>query len=198
MTEPKNVLSVDTLRQRAMALLGRREYSLAELRQKLRPFASDGKRLEAVLADLVARDWQSDARFAESWVRSHAPRQGVLRLQQDLRQRGVSAEVIAAALAPLAASLEGAEDPVAPAHARPAPLPAARSVEVPPQQDAVPLFAPVPNQSEAARATAVWQKKFTAAPATPQERSKQFRFLMSRGFSASVSNEVITKASKIG
>ena len=75
MTEPKNVLSVDTLRQRAMALLGRREYSLAELRQKLRPFASDGKRLEAVLADLVARDWQSDARFAESWVRSHAPRQ---------------------------------------------------------------------------------------------------------------------------
>ncbi len=193
MTEPKNVLSVDTLRQRAMALLGRREYSLAELRQKLRPFASDGKRLEAVLADLVARDWQSDARFAESWVRSHAPRQGVLRLQQDLRQRGVSAEVIAAALAPLAASLEGAEDPVAPAHARPAPLPAARSVEVP-----VPLFAPVPNQSEAARATAVWQKKFTAAPATPQERSKQFRFLMSRGFSASVSNEVITKASKIG
>lgn len=193
MTEPKNVLSVDTLRQRAMALLGRREYSLAELRQKLRPFASDGKRLEAVLADLVARDWQSDARFAESWVRSHAPRQGVLRLQQDLRQRGVSAEVIAAALAPLAASLEGAEDPVAPAHARPVPLPAARSVEVP-----VPLFAPVPNQSEAARATAVWQKKFTAAPATPQERSKQFRFLMSRGFSASVSNEVITKASKIG
>lgn len=193
MTEPKNVLSVDTLRQRAMALLGRREYSLAELRQKLRPFASDGKRLEAVLADLVARDWQSDARFAESWVRSHAPRQGVLRLQQDLRQRGVSAEVIAAALAPLAASLEGAEDPVAPAHARPAPLPAARSVEVP-----VPLFAPVPNQSEAARAMAVWQKKFTAAPATPQERSKQFRFLMSRGFCASVSNEVITKASKIG
>ena len=193
MTEPKNVLSVDTRRQRAMALLGRREYSLAELRQKLRPFASDGKRLEAVLADLVARDWQSDARFAESWVRSHAPRQGVLRLQQDLRQRGVSAEVIAAALAPLAASLEGAEDPVAPAHARPAPLPAARSVEVP-----VPLFAPVPNQSEAARAMAVWQKKFTAAPATPQERSKQFRFLMSRGFSASVSNEVITKASKIG
>ena len=193
MTEPKNVLSVDTLRQRAMALLGRREYSLAELRQKLRPFASDGKRLEAVLADLVARDWQSDARFAESWVRSHAPRQGVLRLQQDLRQRGVSAEVIAAALAPLAATLEGAEDPVAPAHARPAPLPAARSVEVP-----VPLFAPVPNQSEAARAMAVWQKKFTAAPATPQERSKQFRFLMSRGFSASVSNEVITKASKIG
>ena len=193
MTEPKNVLSVDTLRQRAMALLGRREYSLAELRQKLRPFASDGKRLEAVLADLVARDWQSDARFAESWVLSHAPRQGVLRLQQDLRQRGVSAEVIAAALAPLAASLEGAEDPVAPAHARPAQHPAARSVEVP-----VPLFAPVPNQSEAARAMAVWQKKFTAAPATPQERSKQFRFLMSRGFSASVSNEVITKASKIG
>lgn len=193
MTEPKNVLSVDTLRQRAMALLGRREYSLAELRQKLRPFARDGKRLEAVLADLVARDWQSDARFAESWVRSHAPRQGVLRLQQDLRQRGVSAEVIAAALAPLAASLEGAEDPVAPAHARPAQHPAARSVEVP-----VPLFAPVPNQSEAARAMAVWQKKFTAAPATPQERSKQFRFLMSRGFSASVSNEVITKASKIG
>ena len=193
MTEPKNVLSVDTLRQRAMALLGRREHSLAELRQKLRPFASDGKRLEAVLADLVARDWQSDARFAESWVRSHAPRQGVLRLQQDLRQRGVSAEVIAAALAPLAASLEGAEDPVAPAHARPAQHPAARSVEVP-----VPLFAPVPNQSEAARAMAVWQKKFTAAPATPQERSKQFRFLMSRGFSASVSNEVITKASKIG
>lgn len=181
MTEPKNVLSVDTLRQRAMALLGRREHSLAELRQKLRPFASDGKRLEAVLADLVARDWQSDARFAESWVRSHAPRQGVLRLQQDLRQRGVSAEVIAAALAPLAASADGETEAALPAPTLP-------SVAVD----------PVPNQSEAARARLVWQKKFTAAPATPQERSKQFRFLMSRGFSASVSNEVITKASKIG
>lgn len=39
------------------------------------------------------------------------------------------------------------------------------------------------RDTEAARAKAVWQKKFGALPQSPAERAKQTRFLASRGFS---------------
>ena len=38
------------------------------------------------------------------------------------------------------------------------------------------------KDSEQARATAVWQRKFGTLPQTPQERAKQMRFMASRGF----------------
>lgn len=39
------------------------------------------------------------------------------------------------------------------------------------------------DDSEVARARAVWRKKFAAAPSSQQERAKQMRFLQGRGFS---------------
>jgi regulatory protein len=39
------------------------------------------------------------------------------------------------------------------------------------------------NDSEAARAVEVWQRKFGTVAADAAERSKQMRFLMQRGFS---------------
>lgn len=40
--------------------------------------------------------------------------------------------------------------------------------------------------SELARAHAVWRRKFETLPATSQERAKQARFLLGRGFSAGI------------
>lgn len=44
--------------------------------------------------------------------------------------------------------------------------------------------------SESERALSVWQKKFGTPAQTPAERAKQMRFLLARGFSASVVSRV--------
>ena len=46
--------------------------------------------------------------------------------------------------------------------------------------------------SEVGRALAVWQKKFGTPAQTPAERAKQMRFLLTRGFSASVVTRVVS------
>ena len=50
----------------------------------------DRAALDAVLDELAAYGWQSDARFAQMWIQAHAARHGAQRLRQDLRQRGVA------------------------------------------------------------------------------------------------------------
>ncbi|MEK9802596.1 MAG: recombination regulator RecX [Curvibacter sp.] len=47
------------------------------------------------------------------------------------------------------------------------------------------------QDGELARAREVWRRKFDAAPATPQERARQARFLLARGFSGDVVRRVL-------
>uniref|UniRef100_UPI00404743D5 recombination regulator RecX n=1 Tax=Limnohabitans sp. TaxID=1907725 RepID=UPI00404743D5 len=47
------------------------------------------------------------------------------------------------------------------------------------------------KETELARAQAVWRKKFDAPPQDPQERAKQMRFLLTRGFNAEVVRRVV-------
>ena len=93
--------AVAAWRRKAVDLLARREYSRAELARKLagREVDIDRAALDAVLDELAASGWQSDARFAQMWIQAHAARHGAQRLRQDLRQRGVAAADIDAALA---------------------------------------------------------------------------------------------------
>ena len=42
------------------------------------------------------------------------------------------------------------------------------------------------KDSELSRAQEVWRKKFGTAPQEPQEKAKQMRFLLSRGFPSEV------------
>lgn len=86
-----------SLRQRAIRLLARREHTRVELERKLAPHG-EPEEIEAVIAELARADLQSDARFAESYVRSQAARLGAARLAQSLRTRGVDAALIAAQL----------------------------------------------------------------------------------------------------
>ena len=88
----------DPLRQRAIRLLARREHTRAELLNKLTPHGTP-EEIESVLNDLASIGLQSDARFAESFLRSKAARLGAARLRQALRSRGVDAALIASQLA---------------------------------------------------------------------------------------------------
>lgn len=95
-----------SLRGRALQYLARREYSRAELRAKLLPHAqpdADFEQvqpvdLDALLDDLTARGWLSDARAATQLVHIKRTRFGTQRITHELRQKGISEELISAAL----------------------------------------------------------------------------------------------------
>lgn len=114
----KKSISESDLRQKALDLLSRRDYSRRELSRKLARYAAptgsahdvgsdeiflDDEPVtpdaEGLLDDFEERGWLSDQRFAATWVRSRAGRgYGPQRLLQELRQKGVSAEEARAAL----------------------------------------------------------------------------------------------------
>ena len=48
--------------------------------------------------------------------------------------------------------------------------------------------------TELQRAREVWRRRFDALPATPQERARQMRFLLGRGFGGDVVRKVLTGA----
>lgn len=86
-------------RRRALDLLAAREHSAQELRGKLRRGELAEQDVDAVLADLASEGLQSDRRFATAFVRSRRERgQGPLRIEADLRQRGVEAGLIESSL----------------------------------------------------------------------------------------------------
>ncbi|SDN66326.1 regulatory protein RecX [Vreelandella arcis] len=89
-----------TPRDVAIQLLARREYARAELARKLEHKAFAAEDIDACLEALVEQGLQSDARFAESFIRSRIHRgQGVIRIKGELRQRGIDQETSAAAFA---------------------------------------------------------------------------------------------------
>ena len=88
---------MNDLRQQAIRLLARREHTHAELRKKLEAKGT-AEEIDAVLAELAARDLLSDERAAASYLRGHGARFGAARLRQTLRDKGVDGDIIAASL----------------------------------------------------------------------------------------------------
>jgi regulatory protein len=82
------------LRERALAMLARREHTRAEMMRKLSPHSESPEQVEQLLDALVARGWLSEARFAESRANTLARKFGSRKIEHDLRSRGVSAEVV--------------------------------------------------------------------------------------------------------
>lgn len=87
-----------SLKARALDYLSRRDYSRLALKRKLAPFAQDEVELDALLDELAKRKWQSDERFAESFIHQKSQKQGVLRLKHELAMNGVDEATIAAFL----------------------------------------------------------------------------------------------------
>jgi len=86
------------LKDRALRALARREHSRAELARKLAPHGT-AEEIDTLLTELQQSNLLSDARFAESLVRSRGARFGPAKLRHTLRARGVADELIATALA---------------------------------------------------------------------------------------------------
>jgi regulatory protein len=82
-----------TIYQRALSLLAQREHSRQELFQKLQQKAcitSDDSVFHAVLDRLQCEGYQSDQRFAESFIRSRVSRgQGQRKIHYDLQRCGI-------------------------------------------------------------------------------------------------------------
>ena len=97
-----------SLKARAMRLLARREHSRLELHRKLAPKVMEGEDLEAVLDDLAARGWLSDARYAEQSIRAKSRRYGPIKLAHVLRAKGIEDDAISRAF--IAAAEEGASN----------------------------------------------------------------------------------------
>ena len=86
-------------REYAIRLLARREHSRLELRRKLASRGHDADIAEEAVAELARTELQSDARFAEGYVRSAIGRgHGPVKIRADLRARGIDAEGAAKAL----------------------------------------------------------------------------------------------------
>ena len=84
----------------AVRLLARREHSRRELWIKLDQRGFDAELIDELLTKLADKGWQSDRRFAESYVRARVERgYGPERIRAELRQRGVEESLADAALA---------------------------------------------------------------------------------------------------
>lgn len=95
-----NAVDAADIRRAAMDLLARRDHSLRELRQKLRRRFGDTPLVEEALSRLAEENLQSDARYAGSFVRQRAARgYGPVRIQQEMREKGLDKPAIAEAMA---------------------------------------------------------------------------------------------------
>jgi regulatory protein len=83
-----------SLRGRALQALARREHSRAELHSKLLLHAKEDEDVDALLDDLVRAGWLSDQRATEQTVRIRSSRFGTQRITHELRQKGISDELI--------------------------------------------------------------------------------------------------------
>lgn len=90
-----------SLRARALRLLARREHSRLELERKLAPHAESPGELVELLDELVQRGWLSEQRVIEQVVHARRAKFGSRRIQQELADKGIDGDLIAAAVAQL-------------------------------------------------------------------------------------------------
>jgi len=90
-----------SLRSRALDALSRREHSRTELARKLAAHTDNPDELHALLDDLQARGWLSDARYTEQIVHARQARYGSRKIAFELREQGVDESLISASVAGL-------------------------------------------------------------------------------------------------
>jgi regulatory protein len=94
--EGSKAVSPLDVRRAAMDLLARREHSTKELADKLYRRFPDRDVIADQITVLKEDNLQSDERFVESFVNGRKSRgKGPLVIRQDLKQRGISADLIA-------------------------------------------------------------------------------------------------------
>ena len=96
---PRSARPPKTLKAQAIALLARREHARAELRERLLATGADREATEALLDELAALGFLSDARFAHAVVRQKQGAYAQRAIADTLKQKGVTADAARAALA---------------------------------------------------------------------------------------------------
>jgi len=90
----------DRVRASAIALLARRDFASGELRRKLTHQGYAEEPVAQTIAELVEEGVLNDARYVENYVSYHADRgEGPFRIESELQQFDVAAELIQTALA---------------------------------------------------------------------------------------------------
>ncbi len=93
----QRALDDDALRPTALRLLAQREHSRQELFNKLNQRGFAHEAILGVLDELRDAGWQSDARYAASYLRARLARgYGALAIAAELRHRGISQALIQA------------------------------------------------------------------------------------------------------
>lgn len=93
----------------AVRWLARREFSRAELAERMRRRGVAAEDVERALDELAAAGYLSDTRYAHAVVAQRAGRYGRRAIVHALKERGIGAADVDAALAPLAGADEFAE-----------------------------------------------------------------------------------------
>src|SRR5215472_9510469 len=96
-------------REIALRLLARRDYSRAEIAQRLRTRGFPVDEVDAALDEFERLGYLSDARYAEHLVSQRAGRFGKRAIARDLQEKGIASVAAGEALAPLAARDELAD-----------------------------------------------------------------------------------------
>lgn len=82
------------LRGLAFAMLGRREHSEQEFKQKLLDLEADPAEVAAIVEEFKSQNYQSDQRMADMIVRANVRKgRGPARVKQTLRERNVATEL---------------------------------------------------------------------------------------------------------
>lgn len=177
MPAPRRKPVVISLRERALRILVRREYSRLELRRRLLEHAASEKELDALLDALEQKKQLSDQRYAESRARVLGRKYSSARIGQELRRQGVGDEDMARAM----------QD------ARAADLQRARTIWQ--RKFGARASFGLTEDADADAAAEVDAANNLAAnnPAADNaaERARQIRFLQSRGFSFDIIRQVI-------
>ena len=92
----KQAEQVQTIRNKALEYLARRDHSTAEISRKLLRRGFDPNLIRAATMALRSRGVLDDERFAEAWIRSRISRhpEGAPRLKSGLQSRGVDRRII--------------------------------------------------------------------------------------------------------
>ena len=167
---PRRKPVVVSLRERALRILVRREYSRLELRRRLLEHAASEEELDALLDTLEQKKQLSDQRYAESRARVLGRKYSSARIGQELRRQGVGDADMAQAM-----------------HAaRAADLQRARTIWQR-KFGSRPSFGLNDDGSNNASNDASSDRTNNTAA----ERARQIRFLQSRGFSFDIIRQVI-------
>ena len=88
-------MPVRTAIETAVSLLARREHAILEIRRKLQQRGFDEHDIVDAIAKLQANNLLSEERFTESYINMRKHRgYGPLRIEQELRERGVDGVMI--------------------------------------------------------------------------------------------------------